>query len=96
MVSDTGRWDTCVGGKQDSAATEAVREELGAASDEDEETIRAKGLELLGREDPLGRGSACAGGRGLDLAAALELWPLRRECPENGLTMRIPTNIPHN
>jgi non-specific serine/threonine protein kinase len=52
------------------AATEAAREALGIAPDEDEAAARARALELIGEE---GIADARDEGRTLDLASALEL-----------------------
>lgn len=53
-------------------ATEAAREAMGVAPDEDESAIRARALELIGRAGRVVE-AARAEGRGLDLASALEL-----------------------
>jgi predicted ATPase len=54
------------------AATEAAREGMGVEPDPDEAVVRARALGLIGSEDALDR-SAWVHGRGLDVAAALEL-----------------------
>ena len=53
-------------------ATEAARKVMGVAPDEDEEAIRARALELIGREGHIVEAEQ-AEGHGLDLASALEL-----------------------
>jgi len=53
-------------------ATEAAREAMGAPPNEQEEAIRARALELLGR-DASGVEDAWAEGRALDLESALDL-----------------------
>jgi hypothetical protein len=96
MVSDTGRWDTYAWPRKSPA-----RARISSSSSSGSAPISSLAASVAARNQrrqfvlPCGRGGNGeeVEGRELDLEAALEL---AESAVENGLTMRIRTNISHN